>query len=127
MAEKRASTRRRSSGEWQALVSKLAESGEDLAQFCRRHGIYPPILRWWQWRLRGSSHGLARSGRSTPAAAGPIRLEFTELQVPEATPRAVAGDGFELRWPDGLTLAIPADFDEGGLRRLLVVLEVGGC
>jgi transposase-like protein len=127
MAERRANTRRRSSGEWQALVSKLVESGEDLAQFCRRHGIHLPTLRWWQWRLRGSSHGLARLGRSASAAAEPIRLEFTEPQVPEATLRAVAGDGFELRWPDGLTLAIPAGFDEGALRRLLVVLEVGGC
>jgi transposase-like protein len=127
MAERRASTRRRSGGEWQALVSKLAESGEDLAQFCRRHGIYAPTLRWWQWRLRGSSHGLAQLGRSTPAAAEPIRLEFTELRVPEATPPAVAADGFELRWPDGLTLAIPAQFDEAALRRLLVLLEVGEC
>ena len=47
MAERQASTKRRSAKEWQTLVSKLAESGEDLAQFCGRQGIYPPTLRWW--------------------------------------------------------------------------------
>jgi hypothetical protein len=127
MAERRASTKRRSAREWQTLVSKLAESGGDLAQFCRRRGIYPPTLRWWQWRLRDSIHGLARPPRSAPAAAEPIRSHFTELRVLEEASPAVAGDGFELRWPDGLTLAIPPQFDEVSLRRLLVVLEVTGC
>jgi hypothetical protein len=54
MAERQASTKRRSAREWQSLVSRLAESGEGLAQFCGREGIYPPTLRWWQWHLRGS-------------------------------------------------------------------------
>jgi hypothetical protein len=45
MAERQASTKRHSAREWQTLVSKLAESSEDLGQFCGRHGIYPPTLR----------------------------------------------------------------------------------
>lgn len=127
MAERQASTKRRSAREWQTLVSKLAESGEDFEQFCRRRGIYPPTLRWWQWRLRGSSRGLAVPPRPAPAAAEPIRLQFAELRAPEEASAAVAADGFELRWPDGLTLAIPRQFDEVALRRLLTVLEVAGC
>jgi|SRR5579864_385723 len=129
MAESQTSAKRRSAKEWQTLVSKLATSGEDLTRFCRRQGIHPPTLRWWQWRLRGPGSGLAPAPRPalTPAAADSIRVEFTELRVPEAASRSVTADGFELRWPDGLTLAIPAQFDEVALRRLLVVLEVGGC
>jgi transposase-like protein len=127
MAESQASAKRRSAREWQTLVSKVTESGEDLTQFCRRQGIHPPTLRWWQWRLRGASRGLAPALRPAPTPAEPIRVEFTELRVPEAASRSVTADGFELRWPDGLTLAIPAQFDEVALRRLLVVLEVGGC
>jgi hypothetical protein len=131
MAERQASTKRRSASEWHTLVSKLAESGEDLAQFCRRQGIYlgiyPPTLRWWQWRLRGSTRVAARPPRPAPAVTEPIRSQFTELRVLEEASPAVAADGFELRWPDGLTLAIPAQFDEVALRRLLVVLEVAGC
>jgi hypothetical protein len=127
MAGSQTSTKRRSAKEWQILVSKLATSGEDLTRFCWRQGIHPPTLRWWQWRLRGPSRGLAPAPRSAPAAAEPIRVKFTELRVPEAASRSVTADGFELRWPDGLTLAIPAQFDEIALRRLLVVLEVGGC
>jgi hypothetical protein len=127
MAERQASTKRRSAREWQTLVSKLAESGEDVEQFCRRQGIYPPTLRWWQWRLRGSTRVAARPPRPAPAVTEPIRSQFTELRVLEEASPAVAADGFELRWPDGLTLAIPAQFDEVALRRLLVVLEVAGC
>jgi hypothetical protein len=127
MAERQASTKRRSAREWQTLVSKLAASSEDFEQFCRRRGIYPPTLRWWQWRLRGSSRGLALPPRPAPAATEPIRLQFTELRGPDEASPAVATGGFELRWPDGLTLAIPPQFDEVALRRLLAVLEVAGC
>jgi hypothetical protein len=127
MAERQANTKRRSAREWQTLVSKLAESSEDLGQFCGRQGIYPPTLRWWQWRLRGSTCGPAVPPRRVPAAAEPIRSQFTELRVFEKSSPAVAAAGFELRWPDGLTLAIPAQFDELALRRLLAVLEVAGC
>src|ERR1700674_2401797 len=119
MAERQASTKRRSAREWQTLLSKLAESGEDLGRFCGRQGIYPPTLRWWQWRLRSSTRGPAAPPRRAPAAAEPIRRQFTELRVLEKASPAVAADGFELRWPDGLTLAIPAQFDELALRRLL--------
>jgi len=125
MAEKRSSAKRRSLSEWQCLLSKLEQSGEDVSVFCRREGIYVPTLRWWQWRLRGSTCGptVRRSGGPvSPASVGP---EFTELRV--VPPPASAADCFELRWPDGLTLAIPREFDEGSLRRLLVVLEVAGC
>jgi len=129
MAESQTSAKRRSAREWQALVSQVAESGEDLTQFCRRQGIHPPTLRWWRWRLRGANRGLAPTPRPapTPTTAEPLRVEFTDLRVPETAARSVTADGFELRWPDGLTLAIPAQFDEVALRRLLVVLEVGGC
>ena len=127
MAERQASAKRRSAREWQTLVSKLAESGEDFEQFCRRRKIYPPTLRWWQWRLRGSIRGDALPARPAPAAAEPIRLQFTELRVSDEASPTVIADGFELRWPDGLTLAIPPQFDEAALRRLLAVLEVAGC
>lgn len=123
MAERQASTKRRSAKEWQTLVSKLAESGEDLAQFCDHQGIYPPTLRW-QWRLRGSTRGFGRRLPPAPAAAELVRSRFMELRVLEQAAPAVAADFFELRWPDGLTLAIPAAFDAAALRRLLVVLEV---
>jgi len=127
MAERQANTKRRSAKEWQTLVSKLAESGEGLAQFCGRQGIYPPTLRWWRWRLRGSTRGLERRLPPAPAAAALMRSRFTELRVVEQAAPAVAADCFELRWPDGLTLAIPPVFDAAALRRLLVILEVAEC
>jgi hypothetical protein len=61
------------------------------------------------------------------SAAKPIWVEFTELRVLEAMSQSVTANGFDLRWPDGLTLVVPSEFDEVALQRLLVVLEVGGC
>lgn len=127
MAERKAGTKRRSASEWQTLVSRLAESGGEVAQFCRRQGIYPPTLRWWLWRLRGSTRRFERPRRPAPTPAEPIRPQFTELQVLEGAAPAVTADFFELRWSDGLTLAIPREFDEVALRRLLMVLEEAGC
>jgi hypothetical protein len=43
MAEKRASTKRRRASEWQVLLSKLAESGEEVTQFCRRQWPCPGL------------------------------------------------------------------------------------
>src|SRR5579863_4941294 len=67
MAESQTSAKRLGAREWHTLVSKLAESGEDLIRFSRRQGIHPPTLRWW--RLRGATRGLARAPRPAPAAA----------------------------------------------------------
>ena len=128
MAEKRLSARRRSAGEWQAVLWKLAESGEDVDQFCRPQGIYPPTLRWWQWRLKGQGRSPEQPRSATTELVVPSGPEFTELRVVSAPGRpesAVAH--FELRWRDGLTLAIPQAFDREALCRLLAALEVAGC
>jgi hypothetical protein len=37
------------------------------------------------------------------------------------------GDAFELRWPDGLTLRVPAGFDGESLARLLAALDASSC
>ncbi len=129
MAEKRLSARRRSAGEWQAMLWKLAESGEDVDQFCRRMGIYPPTLRWWQWRLKGQGRSREQQSRSaTTELVVPSGPEFTELRIASTPvrPESVVAH-FELRWRDGLTLAIPQAFDRDALCRLLSALEVAGC
>jgi transposase-like protein len=123
MAERFGVSRRRSAEEWQELLLELAESGEEVGRFCRRHRLHPPTLKWWRWRLSG--RGLAEAGIAVSAAA-PSAPRFTEIRWQE--PVAASGAaGFELRWHDGLTLRIPSEFDEGALRRLLAVLEAAGC
>jgi transposase-like protein len=126
MAEQRRGTRRRSASEWQALVAEIAETGEAPAQFCRRRGLQASTLQWWQWRLRSSRPGVERRSPSAPRSAQAVGPRFTEVRVGARAPVAL-GAVFELRWPDGLTLSIPREFDEAALRRLLGVLEVAGC
>ena len=103
-------------------------NGEDVNQFCRRQGIYPPTLRWWQWRLKGQGRSPEQPRSATTELVIPSGPEFTELRVVSAPGRpdsAVAH--FELRWRDGLTLVIPQTFDREALCRLLAALEVVGC
>ncbi len=126
MAERTRGTRRRGASEWQVLLAELAETGEERAQFCRRRGIQVSTLQWWQWRLRSSGAGVDRRARPAPRVAQADGPQFTEVRVVDQAPVALRA-GFELRWPDGLTLAIPREFDEVALRRLLGVLEVAGC
>jgi hypothetical protein len=128
MAEKRLGPkRRRSASEWQGVLLRLAASGEKLDGFCRREGILPATLRWWQWRLKGSARGLEKQRRVGPAATESAHPEFTELRVLAAPGRPEPGDWFELRWRDGLVLAIPQGFEPDALARLLSVLEAAGC
>jgi transposase-like protein len=116
--------RRRSAAEWQRLIAQLPEDQDSQAEFCRRRGIHRPTLQWWRSRLR-------RRGAAPPAKVAstspPPGSRFTELQVVQATTASSKVAGFELRWPDGLLLAIPASFAEESLRRLLRVLEESGC
>ena len=124
MAERRRGARRRSASEWQALVAEFAETGEERGQLCRRRANQASTLQWWQWRLRTSKRaGVDPRSRPAPSVAA---AQFTEVRVADQRPVA-SRTGFELRWPDGLTLAIPRESDEVALRRLLGVLEVAGC
>lgn len=121
MAERRPRPARRSAGEWQAIIQELAECRESLSDFCRREGIYPPTLRWWQWRLKGQ----AKIRRA--AASHPMVPTFTEVQVVKTPVSPPSGTCFELRWRDGLTLVVPQEFDRQALCQLLAVLEGAGC
>jgi hypothetical protein len=55
-------------------------------------------------------------------AAQPLRPDFTELRVSSAPSLPKPTDCCELRWRDGLTLAIPQAVRRHALRRLLAVL-----
>jgi len=118
-------TKRRTRDEWQSLIEELDQSGEGVRSFCGAHGLHPPTLQWWRWRLRGPqvSEATPREAKPSPCSQ---EAPLTFSEVPLARESA-AVDGFELRWSDGLTLRVPADFDAVALRRLLAVLEAAEC
>lgn len=55
---------RRSREEWSALLAEHEASGQSLPAFCRRHGLEPRTLQWWQWKLTGSRRTGTRDARA---------------------------------------------------------------
>lgn len=123
MAKRRGGSRR-GGEEWRRLIAEFEEKGEGIDEFCRRHGIHPPTMRWWQWRLKGSAAGVQAKVSSQSRKQPKPTFETVRFATTERASRATS---FELAWADGLTLRIPEGFDESSLRRLVRVLEEAEC
>jgi hypothetical protein len=122
------SGRRRSAGEWRALVEDWQASGRSVEEFCRRRKLSASTFRWWRWRL-GARGGEQSDGGSAALDPHP-EPSWIAVDLEAAASRFGAGasaGAFELRWPDGLTLRVPADFDRDSLARLLSTLEASSC
>lgn len=87
---------------WRGVISRQKASGQSIAAFCREEEI--PPASFFSWRRR-----LARTAASTP--------QF--VAVPIAPPSA----DFEVRLPGGVSISVPARFDESSLRRLLLAVR----
>lgn len=118
-SSKRLAGRRRSRSEWQVLVGEWRSGGGSVEEFCGRRGLSPATFRWWRWQL--SDQG---SRGSVDDGSGWVKVDLSG-----ATETAGGGQSgaFELRWPDGLTLRVPPDFDRDALGRLLSTLEASSC
>jgi hypothetical protein len=89
------------------LLKRRERQGLTYRELARQSGESPRTLAWWSSRLR--------RGRSRSRG-------FVEL-VPKSGSTAARGGSFEIVLGSGRRVVAPADFDEGALRRLLVVLE----
>lgn len=90
---------------WAARVREWKRSGLTAADYAEREGLNPRTLSWWSSEL----------GRSTLAIARPPVVEVMLAQR--------SASGLELILPSGMKIAVPVDFDEATLGRLLTVLE----
>ena len=96
--------------EMRELLCEQAESGLSLRDFARRERIPETTLAYWKRQLR-------LVGAALPAEDG-------FLPVSLVAARTAAGcASFELKWPGGRQLSVPAGFDERELRRLVGLLE----
>jgi len=82
-------------------------SGLTLRAYALREGLNPHTAWRWKKRLRGT----------TPVGTG-----FAAVVVEQASGRCAP---FELVTASGLSLRIPADFDEASLARLVALLGRG--
>ena len=64
--------RRRSREEWAGIVAAFEQSRVSLAEFAARRRLRLSSLKWWCWRLRGTSAPVAETG-------GDVRLIPVEV------------------------------------------------
>jgi len=95
-------------------VRRWQASGLSAAEYGRRRGIPSGTLSWWQWKLRSEKVRLRRRPERLPA--------FVEIPAIPVDPAPPARERLELELA-GVTLHIPADFDEKTLSRVLGVLR----
>lgn len=101
---------RRKREAWRQLVGQWEASGESAAEFASRVGTGAATL--YRWR---------RDLRRTPAANA---AELSLAKLVEVQPLVHPTDErFEVRLPDGRSIAVPPSFDVDGLGHLLRVLE----
>jgi hypothetical protein len=90
--------------QWRARVEAWEASGLSLRQFALKEGLNHQVLCRWKVRLLGYTR--------VPA--------FASVVVAPSQPSRPGS--FELVVGDGLSLRIPADFDEVALARLVSIL-----
>jgi transposase len=90
---------------WASRVREWKRSGLTAADYAEREGLNARTLTWWSCEL----------GRAT----APIeRPPVVEVMVAQRSASAL-----EVMLPSGMRVAVPVDFDEATLGRLLTVLE----
>lgn len=102
---------RRPSGEaeaqWRARLEAWDASGLSLRAYAQREGFNAHTFWMWKKRLRGTT---------------PATTSFASVVLDHSQP---ARSAFELVVGNGLSLRIPADFDEAALARLVALLGRG--
>ena len=101
--------------EMQDLIKRWEVSGLSQRAFAEQEGVAYSKLLYWRRRLQQRARVKKRSERAAPVQLSPVRI------IPDA-PCATTAAAFELRTAAGLTVSVPAGFDERELSRLLEVV-----
>ena len=126
---------------WMRKLAAWESSGLTQAEFCRRRGLKAVTFAWWKRQLVGTAdrggRGRNAGGRGTRrrASTGPSKPAFVEVALPGAAvadgssasaPGAALEAGYEVAFPCGTLIRLPADFDvdrASGLIRALATDE----
>lgn len=105
---------------WRGVVKRQRASGLSVAEFCRQNDVADALFYRWRRKLAELDE------RNEPSQE--VRSEVAARFVPiELSPPPVS-DRFEIVWPDGLRVLVPAQFEGEALREILRTLkEVPGC
>ena len=107
-----------SRAEWAEHVERWRVSGKTATGYCEEHGLKLGSLRYWSGRIRRES---ARALNETFETRAP---RFAKVRRREGSETSVSA---ALRLNVGeVQVEVPAEFDEGTLRRVLEVLCAAG-
>lgn len=95
---------------WKERVQQWTASGLSAREFADREGLRRERLFFWKRRLRGNS-----------VMASGVSFAKVEIQPSQTRPEPTCS-ALEVVTRLGHTVRVGADFDEGVLRRLLIVL-----
>lgn len=110
------------------ILKELDESGEQVAQFARRHGWTPQRIHWWMSKLGWKrSSPVTAKGKvvATPPKFVPVRV--VEERRPGVAALATRGSGVVLELAPGRLIQLERGFDDEVLLRVLQVLEGAPC
>lgn len=98
--------------EWDERLKRWAKSRMSIEAFAAREGIEPKRLKWWRWKLSGS----------TPPSAPTPTPRFVPVRVVESpVERAPGGAALEVVLTNGRVVRVPAGFDAAALERVLAI------
>ena len=119
---------------WRAVVRRQEGSGLSVSAFCRSEGVSEASFYAWKRRLKGSSAQVSGSRRATPKAAagttrksrskasgepGPVAAGFVPVRISDGPRRAM----FQVRWPGGFSVRIPAACDRADVEVVLTAVD----
>jgi hypothetical protein len=111
---------------WAKRIERWGDSGLTAKQFAAEIDVSPQSLTFWKWKLRKDEQGSSRTARRQHATPATTAASFLQLlPALEPTKSATPASTLELVLGRGLSVRVPADFDEGTLRRLVAMFGGG--
>ena len=113
---------------WAKRVERWRDSGLSAREFAAEIGVNPRTLQHWGWKLSGRSgrgRTKTRPGREFRAGGRPAaRVPVVEV-IGTQTAAAPSAEPvrYDVELANGVTVRVPASFDDASLGRLLSVLE----
>ena len=109
---------------WRGVLERQGASGLSIAAFCRQESLSQPSFYAWRRRLQSPDAVKATNQESvsrrvaSPSGFVPVRIESAPI-----------GGALHIRWPDGVSLEVPAGADlatVSGVMRALRETASGG-
>ena len=106
---------------WRGVLKRQAESGLNIAEFCRQESVSAPGFYAWRRKLKERDAAESpKTGRATTVSSRqlfPVQIEPTAPAVP-----------VRILLPQGVSIEAPDSIDDGALARLLRALrEATAC